>query len=60
MAEQTTPQVEQTWTTEQLREDFEVTAFAAPFVVVTRRADGVKGTLMFDHSPRLYHHWVQD
>lgn len=45
---------EQTWTTEQLREDFEVLGFMAPFVVVIRRSDGQKGSLMFNHSPRLY------
>lgn len=49
----------ETWTTEELRRDFEVTAFAAPFVLVRRRSDGVAGSLQFDHSPRLYHHWVQ-
>ena len=44
----------QVWDTEQLREDFNVTGFMAPFVVVHRLGDGVKGTLMFQHSPRLY------
>lgn len=42
------------WTTEQLQKDFEVTGFMAPFVVVRRREDGVKGTLEFTHSPRYY------
>ena len=44
----------QTWTTEQLREEFEVQGFAAPFVVVRRKTDGVRGTLMFRHDPRVY------
>ena len=44
----------QTWTTEQLREEFEVQGFAAPFVVVRRKSDGVRGTLMFRHDPRVY------
>lgn len=43
-----------TWDTKQLQEDFEVLGFAAPYVVVKRRSDGVKGTLMFTHSPRVY------
>jgi hypothetical protein len=43
-----------TWTTEELTRDFEVIGFAAPFVVVRRRSDGVKGTLEFTHSPRVY------
>lgn len=44
----------QTWNTEELQRDFRVTGFAAPFVVVVRKADGVKGTLEFTHSPRVY------
>jgi hypothetical protein len=42
------------WSTDTLQRDFEVTGFAAPFVVVQRKADGVKGTLMFRHNPRVY------
>jgi len=42
------------WDTAQLRDDFEVLGFAAPLVVVRRRADGVKGSLMFQGSPRFY------
>lgn len=44
----------QVWDTDQLREDFEVIGFAAPLVVVRRRSDGVKGSLMFQGSPRFY------
>lgn len=43
-----------TWDTTELQQDFEVRGFAAPFVVVRRRSDGVQGTLMFTHSPRIY------
>jgi len=35
-------------------EEFEAIGFAAPLIVVRRRADGVKGSLMFQHSPRFY------
>jgi hypothetical protein len=45
---------ERTWTTAQLGEDFEVHSFLAPFVLVTRKADGAKGTLEFTHNPRVY------
>ena len=45
----------QVWDTSQLQDDFEVIGFAAPFVVVKRRSDGVKGSLMFQNSPRFYH-----
>ena len=44
----------QTWTTEQLREEFEVEGFMAHFVVVRRKSDGARGTLMFGHHPRVY------
>lgn len=45
----------QVWDTSQLQDDFEVIGFAAPFVVVRRRSDGVRGSLMFQNSPRFYH-----
>lgn len=43
----------QVWDTTQLQEEFSVLGFLAPFVSVQRR-DGVRGTLMFQHSPRFY------
>jgi len=43
-----------TWTTEQLTEAFAVEGFLAPYVVVRRRSDGKRGTLLFKHSPRVY------
>jgi hypothetical protein len=43
-----------TWTTDELAEDFEVIGFMAPLVVVCRKADGVKGSLEFQHNPRIY------
>lgn len=48
----------QVWDTQQLREDFEVIGFMAPLVVVRRKADGVKGSLEFQHQPRLYFNFV--
>ena len=44
----------QVWTTDELGRDFEVLGFSAPFVVVRRKSDGVKGSLMFQHMPRFY------
>jgi hypothetical protein len=41
-------------------EDFEVRSFLAPFVAVTRKADGVRGLLMFQHSPRFYFDFTPD
>ena len=44
----------QVWSTQELGEDFEVLGFASPLVVVRRRADGVRGSLFFQHTPRFY------
>jgi hypothetical protein len=44
----------QVWDTGQLQDDFEVIGFSAPLVVVRRKSDGVKGSLMFQGSPRFY------
>ena len=44
----------QVWDTGQLQEEFEVIGFMAPMVVVRRRGDCVKGSLMFQGSPRFY------
>jgi len=52
--------LEESWTTEQVREQFEVIGFMAPFVVVRRKSDGVMGSLMFKHSPRVYFGWQAD
>jgi hypothetical protein len=48
------------WTTNELSEEFEVIGFMAPFVVVRRKADGLKGSLEFQHNPRLYWGFVED
>ena len=50
----------QTWTTTELSEDFEVMGFMAPYVVVRRKSDGQKGSLEFQHSPRLYFNFKSD
>lgn len=42
------------YTTAEMTAEFETVGFMAPFVVVRRRSDGVRGTLMFTHSPRYY------
>ena len=50
----------QVWDAGQLTEDFEVLGFLAPYVVVRRKSDGVKGSLEFQHQPRLYFNFVLD
>lgn len=47
------------WDTDQLREEFEVIGFLAPFVAVRRKSDGVKGSMEFTHSPRFYFNFVE-
>lgn len=50
----------QVWDTTQLQQDFDVLGFLAPFVVVSRKSDGVKGSLMFQASPRFYFGFKED
>ena len=50
----------QVWDTQQLAADFEVVGFLAPFVVVRRKSDGVKGSLEFQHNPRYYFSFAPD
>ncbi len=50
----------QVWNTEELSQDFEVVGFLAPFVVVRRKSDGVKGSLEFQHNPRFYFNFKSD
>lgn len=48
------------WDTQELATEFEVVGFLAPFVVVRRGSDGCKGSLSFQHHPRLYFDFVLD
>ena len=50
----------QVWDSDELRRDFHVLSFAAPWVVVMRRADNRAGSLEFRHSPRLYFNFRED
>jgi hypothetical protein len=59
------PELVQKWsedsmTTEEMRERFEVLGFQAPFVAVRRLDTGEKGSLMFTNNPRLYFAWKAD
>ena len=53
-------QATERWDTDQVRELFEVHSFLAPFVFVTRKKDGVKGTLEFTHLPRFYFNFLPE
>ena len=48
------------YTTAEMSAEFEVIGFMAPFVAVRRKADGVKGSMEFTHSPRFYFNFVAD
>jgi len=50
----------QVWSTDELREEFNVLGFMAPYVVVSRKSDDVKGSLKFQHNPRLYFNFQAD
>lgn len=54
------PRYGQCWNTEELQREFTVHSFLAPFVSVTRKSDGVKGTMIFEHSPRIYYSFAKD
>lgn len=43
------------WDTSELQETFTVLSFLSPFCIVSRKSDGVRGSVLFQHSPRLYH-----
>lgn len=46
-----------TLTTAELLAAYEVIGYAPPFVVVTRKLDGLVGTIEFRHYPRVYFSW---
>jgi hypothetical protein len=48
------------WNTAELTSEYEVIGFAAPYVVVRRKADGVVGSMEFQHSPRMYFNFEPD
>ena len=50
----------QLWDTKEMSAAYSVEGFMAPYVVVRRKSDGVRGTLMFSHSPRFYHSFQAD
>ena len=50
----------ESWTSEQVREEFEIESFLTPFVFATRRSTGERGMLSFRHAPRLYFNWDED
>jgi hypothetical protein len=50
----------QVWDSTQLRAEFEVIGFAAPYVMVRERKTSKVGSLEFQHSPRFYFNFEED
>lgn len=48
------------WTTEELQQNFTVQGFLSPFVMVARKSDGQTGLVMFQHNPRIYFNFTPD
>ena len=48
------------WDTEQVKAEFEILGFLAPFVRARRKSDNAIGTMMFTHMPRYYFRFVTD
>jgi hypothetical protein len=48
------------WDPGELKRDFIVLGFLAPYVAVRRKADRILGSLEFQPHPRLYFNWMED
>jgi hypothetical protein len=56
----TSPTPEGAMTLSEAQKLYTFEGFSAPYVVVERKSDGVKGTLAFKHSPRVYFNFKED
>jgi hypothetical protein len=45
----------QVWDTKQMQVDFVPHSFGAPMIIVTRKSDNIKGSLLFQHNPRFFY-----
>ena len=45
------------WETIELQEEFYVESFCMGMVIVERKSDGIRGTMDFDHMPRVYYNF---
>ena len=54
------PEAKEVMTTSEMQELYTVEGFLAPFVVVRRKSDNKRGTLRFDHSPRIYYSFEEE
>lgn len=42
------------WDTTEVQKAFKIGSFLSPWCFATRRADGMRGSLTFQHNPRFY------
>lgn len=50
----------QVWSTDEVRRDFDIEGFLAPYVVARRKSDQKRGSLKFQHDPRFYFGWREE
>lgn len=50
----------QVYDTKEMMAEFNVKYFLEPYCFVVRKADGVEGSLEFQHAPRYYYKFVPD
>ena len=50
----------QVWDPQELGRDFVAIGYLAPYVVVRRKTDGLRGSLEFQHHPRFHFNWRED
>jgi hypothetical protein len=50
----------ETWTTDELQQDYKVIGFAFGYCAVERKSDGQRGSLSFRDRPREYYDFVAE
>jgi len=51
---------DQVWTTEEVKQEFEISGFKGPFALARHLGSGDVGTLIFQDNPRYYFGWNPD
>ena len=48
------------WSHHEMAREFDVLLWVCPLVIVIRKRDGAKGSLLYQHRPRFYFRFFQD
>ena len=48
------------WTHQEMAQEFDIVLWICPLVIVIRRSDGIKGSLLYQHQPRFYFRFYPD